>query len=102
MKMCFHYINFRWIVEQDGPHLLESLHVLGDGEFGVRLLLDLVHGDTGSQLRQSQTSIGKVDLENALSRMLVGKDEKQNKTKHTRSVMMVLTTLAPVNGRAHS
>lgn len=45
--------------------LLHRLQLLSNVELSISLLLDLIHGDAGSQLGQSQLAGGAVDLEDA-------------------------------------
>lgn len=79
--------------------LLHLTQRLCNGEFGSRLLLDLIHTNTWSSLDQSKTTSDSVNVEHSLyQKVSVASSQQFNRRQLTNSVIIVLTHLAPVKG----
>ena len=81
--------------------LLHLAKVLGDVELGASVLLDVLDGNIRSQLSQCQLALLPVHFEHTLvqkSAHIRISFILSFESKLTKSVMIVLTHLAPVNG----
>lgn len=77
-------------------HTAEGLRYM---ELGACLLLDFLELDIRCELGQGKLTLLPVYLEDGLRAVSVWVSEKTMRRKLTKSVTMVLTTLAPVSGR---
>lgn len=88
---------------------LHALQILSNSELSISLSPNLIHINTRRQLRQCQLALFSIHFKHALYSPTISLSVYQDvstprkpwKRKPTKSVIIVLTHFAPVNGKPH-
>lgn len=85
---------------------LHALQILSNSELSISLRPNLIHINSRRQLRQRQLALFSIHFKHALysptiSLAVIRTFQRQGMRKPTKSVIIVLTHFAPVNGKPH-